>query len=87
MRKELSPAITALIGVAAAVLIVGLGFMFYQRASGSSAEDPELARKQWEVERARTPNSAPVAAPDGTSPGSYSPGREGEMAARAKSGG
>lgn len=85
MKKELTPAMTAIIGVAAAVLIIGGGFIIYQRAGGSSAEDPELARKQWEVERARTPGAAP-AVPEGTNPGQFSPGREGEMAARNKSG-
>jgi len=85
MRKELPTGLAVVIGAVAILAVLGLGYMFYQRTAGTPAEDPELARKQWEVERARTP-SAPATAPGNTNPGQFSPGREGEMGARSQSG-
>lgn len=71
------------IGVAAAVILIGGGFLWFGRATSFGSEDPELARKQWEVERSRTPSggggssTAPPVAPTG-----MSPGRDAELAAR-----
>lgn len=69
--------IVAICGTAA-VVVIGLGFVWFGNATGSS-EDPDLARKQWEVERARTPGGG--APPPTTAPG-MTPGRDGELAAR-----
>lgn len=95
MKKELSPLAVGGIIAAAVALLGFLGFTFMNKAGGTSKEDPNLAQMQLEAERSRRPDGggsgqaqapAPTTAPGGASAGSYSPGREGEMAARQKSG-
>lgn len=81
MKKELPlPALIAIVAVAV-LIIGGIGFSYFRNAAQLGGEDPELAQKQAEVERARRPDGGqaqqPVNPPQG-----YSPGREAEAQAR-----
>jgi len=87
MKKEIPTPILAAVGAVAVALILFFGFKWFNN-SVNPAEDAELAKKQWEVEAARTPKGDPAPAPavvptDPNQPGtSFSPGRESEMNAR-----
>jgi|GEM_PF-7054098 len=87
MKKEMNPTVLAILGAVAVVVIVFFGFSWFNKTV-NPGEDPDLAKKQWEVEAARTPRGdlaeAPAQVPqDPNQPGaSFSPGRESEMSAR-----
>lgn len=84
MKKELPPAVIAVIAIAALLVIGGFGFKWFN-GQVNPGEDLELAKKQAEFERSRTPRGE--GAVDGQAPaGNYSPGRESEMEARSQSG-
>jgi hypothetical protein len=84
VKRELPPALLGAIAVVTLLVIGGLGF-FWFNGQVNPGEDLELAKKQADFERSRTPRGAGAA--DGQAPASnYSPGRESEMEAREKSG-
>lgn len=64
MRKELSPLAIGGIALAVALILGFFGFMYFQRATGVVQEDPELLRKQAEVERGQFKSKLPNTPPD-----------------------
>jgi hypothetical protein len=94
MKKDIpTPVIIGLI-VVIVLIVGGLGFSWFQGATGSAPEDPALVQKQLEAEIARRPGGAPsgeqTTTPGGTTDPSatsgFSPGRGGEMEARQQGG-
>jgi hypothetical protein len=86
MKKELSPGLMTVIGIVAAVVLIGGGVFWLGRTTGTS-EDPELARKQWEVEKSRTPGGGATPTTPTVAPTGMAPGRDAELAAREQRGG
>lgn len=93
MKKDIpTPVIVGLIAVI--VLIVGgIGFAWFQGATGSAPEDPALVQKQLEAEVAKRPGGGGAAGAnqggttDPSATAGFSPGRGGEMEARQQTGG
>ena len=55
MKKQLPPVATIGIIALVAIVVLGLGYSWFQKMSGAEPEDPRLAQKQLEMERARRP--------------------------------
>ncbi len=91
MKKDIpTPVLVGLIAVVV-LLVGGLGFAWFQGATGTAPEDPALVQKQLEVEVGRRPaggNPAATSAPssDPSVQAGFSPGRGGEMEARQQGG-
>ncbi|RYG37069.1 hypothetical protein EON81_07785 [bacterium] len=77
MKKPLSSQATAIIGAVVGLLVLGFGFMYFQKATGGAVEDIELAKKQAAVEHQQFQGKVPGAPPDAGA---------GEMAARQAAG-
>lgn len=76
MNKPLSSQATTSIGVVAALLVLGLGFLYLQHATASASADIDLAKKQAAVEHSQF--AGKIGGPPDAGAG--------EMAARAKGG-
>lgn len=89
MKKQLSPATLAIIIGAVLVVALGLGFTWFQGATGGGPEDPALLQKQLEFEQSKRPavdpNAGTNAQPAPTT--GYSPGRGAELDARKQTSG
>lgn len=88
LKRELPPAVMAAIAAVAVLVIGGLGWTWFN-GQVNPGEDLELAKKQAEFERSRTPRGEGATTPLPNTPegqSGFSPGRESELEARQKTG-
>ena len=78
MKKELPSWAGPTIGTVVALLALGIGFVYFQKATGAPAEDIDLAKKQAAVEHSQFEGKINGAPPDAGAA---------EMAARQKKNG
>lgn len=50
MKKPLSSQIVAVVGTVAALVVLGFGYLYLQKATGAAPEDIDLAKRQAAVE-------------------------------------